>query len=108
MCIPGCYLSIPSHLGLNDLDFSGFNKIKHDIAIFEAHFAIFRAFCLFKANVGPVGTPNQYSLFCMCSPSCYSSIPCHIGLNNLNLSGYKKIQPDIAHFEAHFANLGAF
>jgi hypothetical protein len=39
-----CYLSIPSHLGLNDLDFSGFNKMKNDIALFAAHFANFGAF----------------------------------------------------------------
>jgi hypothetical protein len=26
----------------------------------------------------------------------------------LNYSGYNKIKPDIAHFEAHFVNFGAF
>jgi hypothetical protein len=72
-------------------EFMFFIYIKHDIAFFEAHFANFGDFCLFKANVGPVGTPNQYCLLYMCSPSCYSSIPCHIGLNNLNFSGDKKI-----------------
>ena len=27
MCSPNCYLPIPSHLGLNDLDISSYNKI---------------------------------------------------------------------------------
>jgi hypothetical protein len=71
MCSPGCYLSIPSHLGLNDLDLSGFNKIRHDIALFEVHFANFGTFCPLKANEGPLGTPNPYFLLCMCSPSYY-------------------------------------
>ena len=30
------------------------------------------------------------------------------GLNNLDFSGYNKIKPYVAHFEAHYANLGAF
>jgi hypothetical protein len=91
MCSAGCYLSIPSHLGLNDLDFGGFYQKKHDIALLEARFESFRAFCPFEVNEGPLRTLNQYFLICMCSSSCYSSIPCHIGLNNLDVSGYKKI-----------------
>ena len=46
----------------------------------------------------------------MCNPNCYSSILCHLGLNNLDFSGYtyNKIELDIAHFEACPPNLGAF
>jgi hypothetical protein len=39
--------------------------------------------------------------------SGYGSIPSHLGLNNLDFSGYNKILPDIAHFEAGSAHLGA-
>ena len=30
------------------------------------------------------------------------------GLKHLNFIGYKKIYPDVAHFQAYFANFGAF
>jgi hypothetical protein len=43
----------------------------------------------------------------MCNPS-YVPIPSHLGLKNLEFSGYNKILPDVAHFEIYFANFGAF
>jgi hypothetical protein len=48
------------------------------------------------------------TVVCMYSPSFYLPIPTQLGLNNLDLSGYKKIWPDIAHFEGDFSNFGAF
>jgi hypothetical protein len=33
---------------------------------------------------------------------------CHLSLNGLDFSGYDKILADIAHFEAHSADLGPF
>jgi hypothetical protein len=36
--------TIPSHLGLNNLDSSSYNKIWPDITLLEDHFATFRAF----------------------------------------------------------------
>jgi hypothetical protein len=41
-------------------------------------------------------------------PSFFLPIPCHVGINNLDFSGHNKIQADIAHFEAHLTNFGAF
>jgi hypothetical protein len=55
MCIPGCYLSIPSHLGLNNLDF---NSLKHDSALFEAHSGykkIYPDIAHFEAHSGNLG-----------------------------------------------------
>jgi hypothetical protein len=48
-------------------------------------------FGLWKANEGPLGTQNQYSLLCMCRPNCYSSFPCRVGLKNLGFGDYDKI-----------------
>jgi hypothetical protein len=88
-----------------------------DVAYLKAYFANNGAFCPFegpwggpcrpqinirlilpilgniglsKADEGPLGTPNQYLLLCMCSPGWYLYIPFHIGLNNLDYSGYNK------------------
>jgi hypothetical protein len=44
----------------------------------------------------------------MNSPSFYEPISIHLGLNNLDFSGYNKIQPAFANFEIHFANFWAF
>jgi hypothetical protein len=46
-----------------------------------------------KLYKGPLGTPNQYFLLCMCAPRCYSSIPCHLSLKNLYFSGYSLTLP---------------
>ena len=91
ICIPNFCIPIPSHLNLNNLDFSGYNNIQSEVAHFKTHFANFGDFDLWKANERPLGTPNQYILLCMCIPNGYSSIPCQIGLNNLDFSGYNKI-----------------
>jgi hypothetical protein len=48
-------------------------------------------FGILKAQEGPHGTPNQYVSDCLCSPHCYVPIPSHLGLNNLDFSGYNKI-----------------
>jgi len=57
---------------------------------------------------GPWGPHTNTFLLYMCSPSWYLPIACHLGLNHLDFCGYNKMYPDIAHFEAYFANLGAF
>jgi hypothetical protein len=44
-------------------------------------------FGFWKANERTLGNSNQYVLFCMCSPNCYSYITCLLGLNNLYFSG---------------------
>jgi hypothetical protein len=48
-------------------------------------------FGFWKDNESPLGTSNQYVLLCMCSFNHYSSIPCHLGLINLDFGGYNKI-----------------
>jgi ribosomal protein L29 len=40
-------------------------------------------FGFFKTREGPLGTPNQYFLLCMCSPNCYLPIPCQLSLKQL-------------------------
>jgi hypothetical protein len=35
---------------------------------------------LLKAHEGPLRNPDQYWLVCMCSPSCYLSIPNYLRL----------------------------
>jgi hypothetical protein len=65
MYSPSCYLPIPTQLGSNNLDFNGYNKIRPDIAHFEANFANFGAFGFSKPNEAPLGTPNQY-LYVVC------------------------------------------
>ena len=72
--------------GLNNLDFTGYEKIQPNFAFWPFG----------KFNEGPLSTPKQYFLICMCSPNCYLPIPCQ--LNHLDFSSYNKIQPDVAHF----------
>jgi hypothetical protein len=36
----------------------------------------------FKIHEGPLVTPNQYFLLCVCSPSCYLPIPCQLRLKD--------------------------
>ena len=61
---PSCYLPIPSHLGLNNLDFSDYTKILPDVAHLEAHFANLGLFGLLKANGGPWGPQtNIFTLY---------------------------------------------
>jgi hypothetical protein len=72
---PSCYLLIPSHL--NHLNSSGYNKMP--LLILRLLFGVL--FGLFKTHEGPLGTPNQYFLLCMCSPSRYLPILCQLRLN---------------------------
>jgi hypothetical protein len=62
MCSPSCYSSIPCHLDLNDLDFSGYNKIKPDLPILRLFLLIWELLGVFKAHEGSLGTPNQYTV----------------------------------------------
>jgi hypothetical protein len=62
MYSPGCHLPIPTQLGLNNLDFSGYNKIWPDIAHFEVHFANFGAFWPFQGQLGAPGDPKPIFL----------------------------------------------
>jgi hypothetical protein len=94
VCIysPSCYVTIPSHLGLNNSNFSGYNEIYSlMLPIMRLILPVLGHCDFWKANVGPLGTPNQYVLLCLCSLNCYSSIPCNLGLKNLDFSGYDKI-----------------
>ena len=91
MYSPSRYLPIPTQLGLNNLDLSGFNKIYLTLPILRLILPISGLSGLLKANEGSLGTSNQYFLLCMCSPSCYSSIPCYLGFKTLDFSDYNKI-----------------
>jgi hypothetical protein len=71
--------------GLNNLDFSGYNKICPDIAHFEAGSANLGALRHFEGPRGALGTPNQYVSVCMCSPSWYLPISSHLRLNPFRL-----------------------
>jgi hypothetical protein len=56
---------------------------------------------------GLLMTPNQFFFKqYMCSPGCYLFIPYHLRLKSF--IGYRKIDPDVAHLYAYFANFGAF
>ena len=87
---PG-YLPIPSHLGLDNLILVIITRYSLKLPILRLISLILGLFGLLKANEGRLGTPNQYFFLCMCSPSCYLSIPCHLGSNNLDFRGYNKI-----------------
>jgi hypothetical protein len=91
MCSPSSYVLTPSHSGSNNLDFSGITGYRLTLLVLKLFLPVSGLFGICKANEGPLGTPNQYLLLCMCSPNCYSSIPCHLGLKNLDFSDYKKI-----------------
>jgi hypothetical protein len=53
-------------------------------------FLIWGLFGLWNAHEETMGTQDQYKSVCMCNPSCYVPIPSHLGLNNLDFSGYNK------------------
>jgi hypothetical protein len=81
MCKPNCYSSIPCCVGLKNLGFGDYDKIKSDIAHFEASSVNLGLFGILKVHKGPLRTPNRYVSVCICSPSWYLLIPSHLRLN---------------------------
>jgi hypothetical protein len=78
MCTPRSYLSISCHLGLKNLDFSGYSLT---LPILRLILLIKGLFGVLKTLEEPLGTPNQHMSVCMCIPSWYLPIPSHLRLN---------------------------
>ena len=91
MCSPS-YVPDPSHLGLKNFDFSGYNKIYSlTLPILRlilpvwGHYG-FWLMAFGRPMRGPWGTQTNV-LFCMCTPNCYSYIPCHLAQTTYILVG---------------------